>query len=469
MKSIFKWFTVEGGDPRASAYTYWFANMFEPREFNGINRLLFCYIKYCAKLAVTPRSEYLDAYLSIDGKGDVKKFNVKTETMSSYDYSQVSQLEEAYRIIASLAKTTYADYMSEDLTNREFKVDVYSFMSQMKSQSIQDALMETYPKLTDGSNITDVSSDLMSSLSDIEETYDTSKIDEVDFAPSQGEADDSKKEYICDTGIPAIDEDAGGIYTRTLTTFTAQPKGGKTRFSLVQYVYPVLMAGYDCVYYELELSKAEVENILIAYHIVRLYRGRIKIPDKFMNQGKLSDEQKQIYESARIDLFESGKYGKFFYKNSFVVESARSELLSLSRASGKLKLIVVDYMGLSESMPASKWDKRKEEYQIISDSYKELGKLKSVLNTHVLCINQFNDKGIDAAYAGKPLRPGMIQGGHIVERHTDYNLYMTYTEEQKLARVRTLTADLVRGAEGFDNALMSVDLSVSIFRQELAK
>lgn len=469
MKSIFKWLTVDGGDPKASAYTYWFANMFEPKDFTGINRLLFCYVKYCAKLAITPKQEFLDAYLLVDGKADVKRYNVKTDTMSSYDYTQISQLDEAYRIIRDLAKSTYSDYMSEDLTGREFKVDVYGFMSRMKSQAIEQALMDSYPHLTDGSDVSEVSSTLQASLADIEKIYDTSKIDEIDFAPSSGESNVTMKEYVCDTGLPAIDGDAGGIYTRTLTTLTAQPKGGKTRISLIHWIYSVLMAGYDAVLYENELTKTECENILIAYHIVRLYQGRIKIPDSTMNKNKMTEEQKQIYESARIDLFESEKYGKLYFKNPFVVEDARSELLAISKASGKLKLVVVDYMGLSKSRPVSKWDRKKEEYEIIAEGYKELGELKSILNVHVLCINQFNDKGIDAAYAGKPLRPGMIQGGHIVERHTDYNIYMTYTEEQKLARVRTLTADLVRGAEGFENALVSVDLSVSIFRQELTK
>lgn len=471
MKKIFAWFTIEGKDPKALAYAHWFASMFEPKEFSGIDRLLMCFIKYCSKLAVIPRAEYLDAYLAIDGKSDVKKYNIKTDTMTTYDYKQVSQLEEAYRIIASLAKTTYAEYVTEDLTNREFKVDVYTFMSEMKSQSLQDALMQSYPRLTDGSDMSEVASDLMADISDIQETYNTSKIDEIDFAPSSGSRSRQDLEYICDTGIPAIDGDIGGIYTRLIYTFNSQPKSGKTRFSIANWAYPVLMAGYDVLFYETELTKGQVENILVAYHITRLYRGRIKIPDSIMNKyDKMTDEQKQIYESARIDLFESGRYGKFYFRKPFVVERMREEVLAISRASeDKLKLIVFDYMGLAKSEPLSKWDKHKEDYQIIADAYKEAGDLKEILNVAMLCVNQYNDKGIDAAYAGKEIRPGMVQGGHIVQRHTDYDINMTYTEEQKLAGVRSLSAGMVRGAEGFNNVLLSLDLSVSIFRQELAR
>lgn len=468
MKRIFKWMTAEGEDPKAQAYIRWFADTFEPREFSGVDRLLVCFIKYCADLSVVPRKEYLDAYLSVDGMRDVKRYNVKTETMTSYDYKQASQLTEAFRIVSDLARSTYVDYMSENLENRDFKIDVNSFMSDMRSQSIQDALMQTYPKLTDGSDISEVSDDLMSTLADIRETYNTSKIKDIDFAPSSGSGSKGQLKFLCPTGIPCIDGDIGGIYTRLIYTFNSQPKSGKTRFSCSNWVYPALCAGYDVLYYETELTQSQVENILIAYHITRIFRGRIKIPDNIMNKwDQMTDEQKQIYESARIDLFESGNYGKFYFRKPLVVERVHDEVTAWYKAAANPGLVVFDYMGLAKSEPASKWDKRKEEYQIITDLYKEVGDLKEILDLAFLCINQFNDKGIDAAYAGKEIRPGMVQGGHIIQRHTDYDMNMTYTEEQKLAGVRGLSAGLVRGAAGFSGVLLSTDIAVSIFRQEL--
>lgn len=471
MKKIFKWFTVEGGSGLADSYVHWFTSIFKPDDFSGIDRLLFCFIRYCATLGVIPKSQFLDSYLTVDGKSDVKKYNIKTDTMSTYDYKQVSQLNEAFTIIVQQAKTTFVDYMNEDLTDRDFKIDVYTFMTKRRSAALQDVLMNIYPKLTDGSDMDDITNDLMSSVADIQDSYDTSKISDIDFAPSTGVHGNQDNEYVCNTGIPAIDGDIGGIYTRLIYTFNAQPKSGKTRFALSSWVYPVLMSGKDVIFYEAELTKSQVENILIAYHITRLYRGRIKIPDSLINKYKdLSDEQKQIYESARIDLFESGRYGKFYFRKPFVVEKFRDEIVSINRASNNnVRLVVCDYMGLAQSEPGDKWERRKEEYQIISDAYKSIGNLRDVMNSAFLCINQYNDKGIDAAYAGKEIRPGMVQGGHIVQRHTDYDLNMTYTEEQYLAGVRSLSAGFVRGAAGFSGALLSVDLSVSIFKQELTR
>ena len=128
---------------------------------------------------------------------------------------------------------------------------------------------------------------------------------------------------------------------------------------------------------------------------------------------------------------------------------------------------MIDYMGLIQSEPESKWDKRLEQYEIITRGYEETRRILKHIDVSAVCINQYNDKGIDAAYAGKPIRSGHVQGGHIVQRHTDYDISMTFTEEQKLAQVRSLSTSKTRGTAGFSNVLLSTDLSVSIFRQEL--
>lgn len=470
MRRVFKWLTVDGDDPKVQTYVNWFGENFEPNNFSGVDRLLACFIKYCSNLGVVPRKEFLDAYLAVDGMKDVKRFNIKTDTMTSYDYKQASQLMEAFSIISDLAKTTYTDYVSENLEGRDFKVDMHSYMSTMKSKSIQDALMETYPKLTDGSDITEASEDLVGRLSEINDTYDTNRIKTVDFAPSGRNSARDKMRFIAKTGIPAIDDDYGGIMSKSIYTFNSQPKSGKTRFALCNFAYPVMEAGEDVIFYETELSQSQVENILIAYHIVRIYKGRFKIPDSVMNKwDTMTDEQKQIYESARIDLFESGRYGKFYFMKPFVVEKAFDQISAISKVCNKLGLVVFDYMGLAKSEPLNKWEKRKEEYQIITDGYKVAGDIKELFDCAICCVNQYNDKGVDAAYAGKEIRPGMVQGGHIVQRHTDYDINMTYTQEQKLCGVRSLNAGLVRGAAGFNDVLLSVDIAVSIFKQEVVR
>ena len=80
MENIFKWFTEEGGSPKANVYVYWFVRQFSPKNFNGIDRLLMCFLCYCAKLSIVPCRKWLEAYLKVDGKQDIKQHNIKVET-----------------------------------------------------------------------------------------------------------------------------------------------------------------------------------------------------------------------------------------------------------------------------------------------------------------------------------------------------------------------------------------------------
>lgn len=467
MDKFFKWFTEGSGNPDSMNFVRWFAKNYEPENFEGIDRLLMCYIKYCSKLSIVPCRNYLIAYLKADGKQDIKKHNVKTDTMTSYDYREASQLEEAYRVISDLAINTYDSYLQEDLEGRDFKVDMYEFMTTGKSEAIQKAMMDCYPKLMDGTDTTEVSSMLQNKLSNIDEIYDRDKISEIDLINS-GDGEEEELHFLAKTGISCIDGDLGGIYTRLIVTLDAQPAGGKTRMALANFVYPVLVeAKKDVLFYELELMNMQVKNILIAYHITRLYNGKIKIPDSLMNKkDEMTEEQRRIYEAAKIDLFESGRYGKFIYKSNLVVEKYRDEALAIIKQSGNLGLICIDYMGLCKSEPTSRYEMKKDRAEIITDAYITTKDILKVADVAALCINQYSAEGIKAALAGKPIQPDHIQGGQIVQRHTDYDINLTFTEEQKLAGVCMAATGKTRGTAGFSNVLLSKDLAVSIFRQE---
>lgn len=470
MERVFKWFTRESQCPKSNVYTYWFANHFAPSDFEGADRLLMCYLQYCAKLSVVPSKEYLSAYLKVDGKQDIKKHNVRTDTMTSLDYRESSQLEEAYRIISGAVQASYDNYISVSLEDRDFKVDVYGFMKERRAELIQETMMKAYPRLTDGSDPNEVSADLRNSLAELDEVYNTDSIRDIEFS-NDDPTENDEMVFIAKTGIPCVDGDIGGIYSGLIYTLNAQPGSGKTRMQLVHFVYPVMVhAKKDILYYETELSKSQVMNILIAYHIVQIYGGRVKIPDSVMNKKQeMTDEQRQIYESAKIDLFESGKYGKFIFRDELVVEKYEDEAMAIIKANPNIGLIGVDYMGLCSSRPESKWDRAKEQFQIITDAYVITRNILRRTSCAAICTNQYNDKGIDAAYAGKPIRSGHVQGGHIVQRHTDYDMSMTFTEEQELAGVRMMSISKKRGAKGFKNVMFSTDLSVSIFRQEITK
>lgn len=467
MEKIFKWLTAEAGIPETPSYVYWVAKEFSPDDMVGIDKLLLCFLAYCSKLTVTPRKSFLEAYLRVDGKKDIKKYNIKTDTMSIYDYNETSQLEEAYNILIQVATDTYDRYLEQDLSDRDFKVDMHEFMSKRKSEAIMEAMLKSYPHLNDGSDINDVSQLLKTQLQKIDELYDVEKLKDIGY---RSESEEGDLHFLAPTGMPCIDGDIGGIYTRLIYTLTSQPKGGKTRFTLAHFIYPILVfAKKSVVMWETELSRKQVENILIAYHIVQVYGGRFKIPDSIMlKPDEMTPEQKQLYESARIDLFESGKYGKFYFKHGCIVEDLEDEATMFLKSDSNIGMVCIDYMGFCDSKPKDKFARPMQEYEIITMAYKVVKRLLYKWDIAAVCVNQFNDKGCDAACAGRPIHSGMIQGGHIVTRVTDYDITMTYTEEQKITKKRTLSAGSVRGANGFEGVLIDTDLSVSVFRQEVA-
>ena len=460
MEHVIKWLST------SKLYSNWFAMTFEPKDFDGINRLFDCFIKYCSKLNIVPTLDFLKAYLAVDGKQDIKKYNIKIESMDAFDYTQSSQLEEAYQTISQTAISLYDQYMQEDLTDREFKVDIYDFIKRLKTDSIQKTFMDAFSDMNNGIDINDISDSVKTRINDINNTYDTESLRKIDYMTKDSE--ETEMEFIAKTGLPCIDGDVGGIYTHLMYTINSQPAGGKTRFSLVCFVYPVLMAGGDVMYFETELTAMQTKNILIAYHIIQLYGGKVKIPDSLMNRkSEMSEEQLRIYESAKIDLFESGKYGKFIIKDECIVEELEDDINGILSTNNNLKLVCIDYMGLISSKPTNKFERRKDPYLIITEGYEIVRNILRHANLAAVCINQFNDEGISAAYAGKPIRSGYIQGGHISNRHTDYDLSLTYTEEQKLAHVRMLSTSKTRGSAGFSNVILMTDLSVSLFRQEV--
>lgn len=459
MEHIIKWFS-DKGDENALSYLTWFCLTFEPTDFIGTDALLMCFLKFCARLGVVAKDTYLEAYLKTDGIKDVKKYSIKSPEMDNYDYEQLTQLTEAYEILKQTTLIQFKQYMMEDLTDRDFKVEMNTFMTEVKSDKTIAAIKTTMLSIANQGNIDVISDKLRTDLSSIKSKYNTDNINDVDEAAE----DDEKMEKICDTGLNILNDNLGGIYTRLIHTIAAPPGAGKTQFILTQWVYRVLTeAKKDVIFYELEMTKTQVKNILLSYHITKLFK--VKIPHTTMNRGQLDERQQQIYNAAKLDLFESGKYGKIHIFEEAIVETMQDEIQAKLVSMDNPAMVVVDYMGLIESHPTDKYAKAIDGYEIITQGYKLIKKIVRRYNLAAVCINQFNDKGIEAARLGKEIQSGMIQGGHITHRHTDYDLALTYTDIDN-NNLRYLTCTKSRGTEKFSNKLLRADLSVGVFKEE---
>lgn len=476
MKGIFKWFTLQDGGVSIVRLS-WFVEHFTVFEFHDVDRMLFAYLEYCAKLGIPAIKKYLDAFVRTEGRKVIRKYNIKLATMDNYNYNEPAALEEAFRVIRDTCYQAYDSYCEQELDEGAFKVDMQMFFAEGRTNAIQRAMAEAFPKLSSGGDSVEIAADLQARLDTIQTLYDEDDLDELDFLTNADgkPKDKDRMEFLFNTGLPCFDGDTGGVHSKQVIAEVGPPGSGKSRLAFIHGAYSAMVDyGLDVRIDELELSKMEVENIMIAYHLIRLYNGQIKIPDKVMNRRNpdgspaMTPEQLRYYEAARMDLFESGKYGRcdIHAGKSLNVFGLMKRMYTYLRNNRKCRLWIIDYAGLAEYNSDEKYAGHKEEYEIIQDLYKISKKLANKADIAVWIVNQFTKEGNAANDAGKTIMPGHIQGGQIIDRHADYSLVMTMTPEQKLAKQRCLSSGKVRAATGFSNVEYMTDLSVSIFNQK---
>jgi hypothetical protein len=466
VEKIFKWFTFD--DDLTIVYVTWFAGVFDVEDFTGIERLFHKFLQYCSFLSVSAQRKYFESFLVTEGKTVIREYNIKLDTMNAFDYKDPSSLEEAYRLIGKTSLDIYDKWCMEELADRTFKVDMYEFIKKAKKDAIQKTMVKYFPQLQEGRDVDEISDNMQNDLTRQSIIFDVNKIEEIDFMSGRQKSKGNKRPMrkLFETGLPCVDGDAGGMYTQQIVTINGQPGSGKTRLTNKHFIYQALVvAKIDVIYDSVEMTQQQIENMLIAIHIVNLYAGNIKIPDSVMNKNEMTTEQRQYYESAKIDLFESNKYGKLFFRKKIPVEKKQKETLNLIRRNPNIQLWVIDYMGRLSSQPLSKFDAHLQQFEIITKGYEIVREVVDTCDIGAVCLNQYNDKGIMAALAGKKIQPGYVEGGHIVQRHSDYDLSMTFTEEQENAGLRALTTTKKRGNAGFSNVLFQTDLSISNFMQ----
>lgn len=463
MDEIFSHFIARTEDEkdRRIGYTLWFNDVFPDTEFSGEDYVMKQYCQYCSRLAVPMKYEYFNVFLSTELKKLMIETGVRVQGTDQLSYEDPAGLQTAYTVAREYLQNEFRLLESLAPEVDDFKVAMDSWMNTKLNERVVQELSGAYESLSsseDSARTVEVTLDRFLLLRDI---YDRSLLEDLDTSTlSKGE----EFQFVMDTGIPVVDSDISGLYTSQLISLDAQPGAGKTRFLLGCWVYrAAVLYNKNVVYYQLEQTKIEAEAMLIARHVFTLYG--IQISSGMIQFNKVPEELKSKVETARIDLFESGKYGKIYINNTnLYYETLAQTFRTDDKLHGPFDLVTVDYIGLIGQRPG-KYQKVLEEYKVIADSYKRIKNYVRTTRKAAVVVSQFNDKGIQAGEADKQITPNMVQGGIAAYRHSDQNLALSSTVTMRAQQKMRISQPKIRGTAGFGTTVIDTRLGFCYFYQ----
>jgi len=112
-----------------------------------------------------------------------------------------------------------------------------------------------------------------------------------------------------------------------------------------------------------------------------------------------------------------------------------------------------------------KYQKDLLEYEVIGNSYRIIKNYVKRTRKCAIVVGQFNDKGIQAGEADKPIIPNMVQGGIAAYRHSDQNLALSFTKVMKAQQKLRISQPKIRGTAGFNTAVIDTRLAFCYFYQ----
>lgn len=473
MHEIFSYFisTDTESDEKRLAYLYWFCDTFPPEEFRGEERIMREYAEYSMRLNVPFKSKYLSIYLSTELRKFLLESNVKIPATEGIDYTDPGAFENAMQICKEIMLNDLNNLEMREHDVNDFVVCAEVFMTERLNERTVEILGNTFNIIESTDNTMAAAEYALEYLQLINEIYDKYQLTDLIETLSGKRNNNEVIELLCDSGIPVFDNDFGGIYRTNLLGIEAQPGTGKTRMALGLWIYRAATVFHrNCLFFALEQKEEEVKAILVARHTFALYN--ISIDADLIWRNIVPDEYKDKVAAARLDLFESGKYGKIevLYTNLYY-ESFITRIKTIDKLKGPFDLIAIDYMGLidqiidKEGYKLTKYIHRLEDYKIIGRSFKRFKRYLVNTGKAGIAISQFNQKGIEAGNEDKEITTDMAQGGIEVYRNTDNNLAMSMTPTMRLQNKRRVSQPKVRNSKGFGTCILDSRLGIGLFYQ----
>lgn len=453
----------DGGDQKRLGYLSWFVLQFPQTEFHREEAIFYNFLTYCTRLAISPKQKYLEVYLSTELKKFLTESHVKIDGTEDLSYEIPNSLATALATTRDVMLANYRELEGELLPIEDFPVDVDLFMKERLDERTVEVLGSAYDLISQKGDPGGAAEWTRQQLAELAETYEPSALEEIIDNASQQQA----MEPLVDTGIPAIDNDLVALSRTQLLDISAPPGAGKTRFALGVFAHRAAMKGLNVLYYTLEQDKSEAEAMLTARHVLHMF-GDI-VSDKMITHRMVPTELIPKVEAARIDLFESGKYGKLRCEaTDLYLEDFIEKIKTQDRISGPYDIIIIDHMSLIQSNPP-KYGRQLDDYKIVSKSYRKFKNYVRRSRKGGIAVNQFNREGIEAAKADKEITPTMGAGGLEAYRSTDANITITYTEQMAAQGLRRVSLPKSRSSAGFGSIMLSTHLGCCYWQQVRAK
>lgn len=461
LHSIFSYFIAHGdeADAKRLGYLSWFVLQFPPDEFRREEAIFRDFMGYCNRLSVPLKQKYFEVYMSTELKKYLISSKVKIDGTENLSYDEPNSMETALATTKEVMLANYRELEGNDFAFEDFPVAVDEFMKKRLDERTVEVLGRTFDLISqndDPGGAAEWAREQLAALSDV---YDESAVEEI----MDGTATSQSMAPLVDTGIPAIDNDLGPLCRGQLLDISAPPGAGKTRFALGVYAHRAAMKGLNVLYFTLEQSKEEAEAMLIARHVLHMFG--IIISDKMITTSSVPTELLPKVEAARIDLFESGKYGKIstlaidLYLEDFI-----EKIKTQDRVNGPYDIVIIDHMSLLQSNPP-KYGRALDDYKIVAKGYRVFKRYVRKHKKGGISVNQFNREGIAASKADKEIDATMGAGGIEAYRSTDANITITFTETMAAQGLRRVSLPKSRSSAGFGSIMLATRLGCCYWEQ----
>src|SRR6185295_14820534 len=215
------------------------------------------------------------------------------------------------------------------------------------------------------------------------------------------------------TGFADLDEKTAGLQPGELIIVAGRPSMGKTAFALNMAEQVAVRNGIPVAIFSMEMGATQLA--------MRLLGSIARVDQHNMRTGRLNDEEWGRLSTAMGKLHDAPIY--IDETGALNALELRSRARRIHRQSGKLGLVVVDYLQLMSSASQNQNENRATEISEISRSLKALAKELSV---PVVALSQLN-RALETRTEKRPMMSDLRESGAI-EQDADVILFI-YRDE----------------------------------------